>query len=220
LWVPWGFTVSDDREALLRAVASAPDDDLPRLVFADWCDDNGDPDRAVFIRAQVEFARHWRDGEGLNDLARQQFREAWAEHQTRWRAELPVIPGVLWDMVFHRGFIERVNVQSALTVVNHFDDLFGRTPLLHLIVRNFSCVTGFAELEPLRHLKTCDIAIPNPADERDAEELLACTAFRDDLVLFLRVYSGEASRHEQAFREKFGGRLFMPQFAVPTDRRR
>jgi uncharacterized protein (TIGR02996 family) len=215
--------MTDDREALLRAVASAPDDDLPRLVYADWFDENGDPDRAVFIRAQVEFARHYREAQGLNDLARQQFRDTWAEHHERWRAELPVIPGVLWDVVFHRGFIERASVASARTVVTHFDDLFGRSPLLHLIVRDFSRAAGFAELEPLRHLKTCHLTIPATADERDAEELLGCTAFRDDLVLFLHVHSGDVGRRQQEIREKFGRQLFLPAFTAPattTTRRR
>lgn len=29
-------------DALLAAVCAAPDDDLPRLAYADWCDENGD----------------------------------------------------------------------------------------------------------------------------------------------------------------------------------
>ena len=41
-------------DALLVAVCSVPDDDLPRLVYADWCDENGQGDRAEFIRTQVE----------------------------------------------------------------------------------------------------------------------------------------------------------------------
>jgi uncharacterized protein (TIGR02996 family) len=197
-------------------VASAPDDDLSRLVYADWFDENGDPDRAVFIRAQVEFARHYREAQGLNELARQQFRDTWAEHQTRWRSELPVIPGVLWDVVFHRGFIERANVDSDRTVIAHFDDLFGRTPLLHLIVKRFTGADGFAKLEPLRHLKTCDLTIPDDADELAAEELLACTAFRKDLVLFLKIHSGDAARRQQEIRAKFGRQLFLPTFTVAT----
>ena len=32
-----------EREALLRAVCENPDDDTPRLVFADWLDENGEP---------------------------------------------------------------------------------------------------------------------------------------------------------------------------------
>lgn len=46
-----------DRAALLAAIAAAPDDDTPRLVFADWLDEHGDHDRAALIRLQVELAR-------------------------------------------------------------------------------------------------------------------------------------------------------------------
>jgi serine/threonine-protein kinase len=41
--------MSDD-DAFLRAIADAPDDDAPRLVYADWLDEHGQPDRAEFIR--------------------------------------------------------------------------------------------------------------------------------------------------------------------------
>ena len=43
-----------DREALYRAILDAPDDDAPRLVYADWLDEHGDPDRGEFIRLQCE----------------------------------------------------------------------------------------------------------------------------------------------------------------------
>ena len=46
-----------DREAFLSAILAHPDDDLPRLVFADWLDEHGDPARAEFIRLQCELAR-------------------------------------------------------------------------------------------------------------------------------------------------------------------
>ncbi|VTU01083.1 Uncharacterized protein OS=Rickettsia bellii (strain RML369-C) GN=RBE_0110 PE=4 SV=1: LRR_6: LRR_6: LRR_6 [Gemmataceae bacterium] len=45
-----------EREALLAAVCKAPADDTPRLVFADWLDETGDPadaKRAAYIRAAV-----------------------------------------------------------------------------------------------------------------------------------------------------------------------
>src|SRR6185436_17673072 len=35
--------LSDERDALLQAVLAAPDDDAPRLVFADWLLERGDP---------------------------------------------------------------------------------------------------------------------------------------------------------------------------------
>jgi len=41
------------REAFLAAIHAAPDDDLPRIVFADWLDENGEPERAAFVRRHV-----------------------------------------------------------------------------------------------------------------------------------------------------------------------
>ncbi len=42
---------------LLAAVRAAPDDDLPRLVLADWLEERGEGERAEFIRLQVEYRR-------------------------------------------------------------------------------------------------------------------------------------------------------------------
>ena len=39
----------------LAAICANPDDDAPRLVYADWLDEHGDP-RGEFIRVQVELA--------------------------------------------------------------------------------------------------------------------------------------------------------------------
>src|SRR5207248_690173 len=44
------------QEAFLRAIAANPDDDAPRLIFADWLEENGDPERAEFIRTQCALA--------------------------------------------------------------------------------------------------------------------------------------------------------------------
>ena len=48
-----------DHQALLAAVLAAPDDDAPRLVYADWLDENGEPERAEFIRLGCEISRIW-----------------------------------------------------------------------------------------------------------------------------------------------------------------
>ncbi len=45
-----------DEAALLRTIVERAFDDAPRLVYADWLDENGDPDRAEFIRVQCELA--------------------------------------------------------------------------------------------------------------------------------------------------------------------
>lgn len=46
-----------DYEGLVRAAFAHPDDDTPRLILADWLDENDQPDRAALIRHQCERAR-------------------------------------------------------------------------------------------------------------------------------------------------------------------
>src|SRR4051794_33666393 len=43
--------------ALLRAVLDNPEDDVVRLIYADWCEEHGMAVRASLIRTQVEQAR-------------------------------------------------------------------------------------------------------------------------------------------------------------------
>jgi uncharacterized protein (TIGR02996 family) len=45
---------TDHLEGLLAAVFAAPDDDLPRLVLADYLEENGEADRAALIRVSCE----------------------------------------------------------------------------------------------------------------------------------------------------------------------
>jgi uncharacterized protein (TIGR02996 family) len=55
LWLE-SCPMTETERSLLDAVLENPDDDLPRLVYADWLDENGDPKRAEFIRAQIAMA--------------------------------------------------------------------------------------------------------------------------------------------------------------------
>jgi uncharacterized protein (TIGR02996 family) len=43
-------------ELMRTSVLAAPGDDAPRLVYADWLDEHGEPGRAEFIRVQCERA--------------------------------------------------------------------------------------------------------------------------------------------------------------------
>ena len=46
-----------ERDAFIADICEHPEDDAPRLIFADWLDDHGEPDRAEFVRTQMELAR-------------------------------------------------------------------------------------------------------------------------------------------------------------------
>ena len=41
-----------DETQILRTIRGTPYDDIPRLVYADWLEENGRPERAEFIRLQ------------------------------------------------------------------------------------------------------------------------------------------------------------------------
>src|SRR5690348_10440338 len=45
-------------EAFLASILENPDDDAPRLIYADWLDEQGRHDRAEFIRIQCELATY------------------------------------------------------------------------------------------------------------------------------------------------------------------
>jgi uncharacterized protein (TIGR02996 family) len=46
-----------ENEGFLEAILADPEDDALRLIYADWLDEHGDPERAEFIRVQIELAR-------------------------------------------------------------------------------------------------------------------------------------------------------------------
>jgi uncharacterized protein (TIGR02996 family) len=52
---------------LLQAIAAEPEDDTHRLVYADWLDDNGQPERGEFIRLHIRWCQ--RDADSKPDEA-------------------------------------------------------------------------------------------------------------------------------------------------------
>jgi uncharacterized protein (TIGR02996 family) len=67
---PRGAFSLTDRSALLASIHAAPDDDAPRLVFADWLDEHGEPERAAFVRVQCELPRTRVHPNGHTDVAK------------------------------------------------------------------------------------------------------------------------------------------------------
>jgi uncharacterized protein (TIGR02996 family) len=118
-----------DRDALLAAICAEPDEDTPRLAFADWCDEYGEPDRAAFVRAQVELARTppWEPF-----AVRCKWRDQGVLTGKRFRAELPKADGshVAWeDRPFRRGFGWAVQVRTLSEWAARVEPLFDREPL-------------------------------------------------------------------------------------------
>ena len=116
-----------DRQAFLNAIIDRPDDDLVRLVFADFLDENGDPDRAEFVRAQIDLAR-LPDGHEDAPALRERADELLAAHD--WR-----IPDLRGKQDFRRGFVEVV-LTDAAWLLDVPAARFDETPVRDLQVRN------------------------------------------------------------------------------------
>src|SRR5438270_6904246 len=99
--------------AFLSDICDRPEDDTPRLVYADWLDEHGRPERAELIRVQCELAKLPEDGPSRDDLEEREARLLW-EHGERWREDLP--EGAREGLEdederpFRRGFVETVEI--------------------------------------------------------------------------------------------------------------
>src|SRR4051812_24449427 len=93
-------------EAFFQDIAEHPDDDTPRLVYADWLDDHGQPGRAEYVRAGVALAALDEADPARADWQRR--RDAVRREQEElWGAEV----GAKLD--FRRGLPEHATLKAA-----------------------------------------------------------------------------------------------------------
>ncbi|HEY7326771.1 MAG TPA: TIGR02996 domain-containing protein [Gemmataceae bacterium] len=123
----------------MQAILENPDDDAPRLIYADWLEERGDP-RGEFIRIQCQLAAPSANDKRRPQLERHE-RDLLAQHQDRWLGKLqPLLRG--W--VFQRGFLDAISVPAAIylqrkaiphpaTVRRVEVDLDGFDPPLHIV---------------------------------------------------------------------------------------
>jgi uncharacterized protein (TIGR02996 family) len=78
-------------QALLAAIRENPDEDAPRLVYADWLEEHGEEEstlaRTELIRAQIQLEHLARDDEQRKRLT-QRIEELIAAHQQTWLGPL------------------------------------------------------------------------------------------------------------------------------------
>ena len=87
-------------DAFLAAIRAHPEEDGPRLVYADWLDEHGRHDRAEFIRAQVALARPRLPGGAARRKELQQREKALlaqlpAEQSVAFRGKDGKFPGIV-----------------------------------------------------------------------------------------------------------------------------
>jgi uncharacterized protein (TIGR02996 family) len=100
----------NERDALMRAICEHPDEDTPRLVFADWLQEHGDEARAEFIRLEIQLARGQYQPSEEARLKRR-VKKLLTTHGPRWQKEI----GGFGKAIFRRGFLAHTAI--------HVDDL-------------------------------------------------------------------------------------------------
>jgi uncharacterized protein (TIGR02996 family) len=121
-------------EAFLQAIIEAPDDDTPRLVYADWLDEHGQDERAELVRVQCELAR-LAEGDRLRpELAAREWKLL-TEHGKEWAQPLREAVSS-WEL--RRGLVEAVTISGdagAGRFIRLAPTLFRLAPIRHLCFR-------------------------------------------------------------------------------------
>lgn len=99
--------MSGESEGFLARIREVPDDDGPRLIYADWLDEQGDP-RGEFIRVQLALARLPESDRRRPGLLRVE-RDLLGRYGAQWAAPFR---GLATGPVFRRGFVDEVKVTA------------------------------------------------------------------------------------------------------------
>jgi uncharacterized protein (TIGR02996 family) len=170
----------DEHAAFRAAVLAQPEADEPRLVYADWLEERGEP-RGEFIRVQVELAGlphcaapgGWFECGGCRPC---QFRSREAEllaaHDEEWStADLGGLSGgAAWPHTYRRGFLERLEL-SAAEWLAHAAALLAAVPLREVGLTTWPIVNLLASFRVRLSAggvnwdlsRPCDLPLRSPA---------------------------------------------------------
>ncbi len=129
-------------------VRANPYDDTPRLIFADYLDDSGDP-LGQLIRAQIGLAGLDRDDQRRAALEKQE-QAIIAQHGERWLQPLRQFGAEgMSTRCFQRGLIERIRI-SAENFLMHGEAICLQSPALHTL-----CLTGWIGSFGVSRMHSC-----------------------------------------------------------------
>jgi uncharacterized protein (TIGR02996 family) len=180
--------MTSDGDALLRAICEHPFDDTPRLAYADWLEENGRPERAEFIRVQIELAR-LPERERWDSALRKRSKELEAEldrlsrsgarlnQASPWWHDLPHPEGVCWCIHTERGFGHDVIFSDIGAVRAHAEAVFAASPISNVEVEGMTA-KAVAELVARPWLgRVRQLVLKGPIRDEGLAVLLAAGPF-------------------------------------------
>jgi uncharacterized protein (TIGR02996 family) len=147
--------------AFLASIGEDPDNDVTRLIFADWLEENGQPDKAAFVRLEVENSRL-----PTNEKT---YERIWAEFSRldqaiggHWTLAL-IRPARNVDWVFLGGDFSSYDIGTPSCTVRYFLTLDSHRQWQH---KKYDCVQLWSE-EKDQLLRLANV----PEVEADLEKL-------------------------------------------------
>jgi uncharacterized protein (TIGR02996 family) len=142
-----------DEQALFQTILEHPDDDAPRLVYADWLEEHGQAERAELIRVQIEVTHL-----EYSDLERTKLAVRAAQllrtHRDDWRPPFKV------GYQFSRGFVEWISLYPH-EYRQYAEELFQFAPITRLKLKQLSTVEDARTISQshfLSRLRTLDLS--------------------------------------------------------------
>ena len=159
--------------AFLRTILSVPDQDTPRLVYADYLEENDRSERAEFIRLQCELAKtpSYAPHHALLKVREQ---ELLSRYQAEWKHRLPMLQGVHWE-AFERGFVAGVRIDDPHSLFTHAAEIFEATPIQRLSLHGVFVPEArrLAETNSLSQVRILDLDDGNRIGNAGLEALAA-----------------------------------------------
>jgi uncharacterized protein (TIGR02996 family) len=150
-----------DEQPFLDAVLARYHDDGPRLIYADFLEDSGDPERAELVRVQIALARLPDEHPRRSDLVNREA-ELLAAHLPRWTEHVRDL--VAGPPQFRRGVLDSVSVDTAVFLARG-EELFSRVPVRRLRLLDDASLLPKLIHSPLlarvRELDLCDNELGN-----------------------------------------------------------
>ena len=164
-------------EAFASEVRANPDDDMARLVLADFLSDSGDP-LGQLIRLQLELVDFKGAVEQKLDLQRQE-ESLLKEHGEQWLEPLRNM-GVKGCSLrcFRRGLVERIKI-SVKDFVDHADEIIAISPGLHILQLTDLELDSYQLLTLAPQIRTVDLSNSKIGTAENANGLLG---FRADWI--------------------------------------
>jgi uncharacterized protein (TIGR02996 family) len=151
--------MTSSHDALYRAICAQPNEDTPRLMFADLIEENGDQLRAQFIRTQIALANAPQyDPAWVN--ARQHEPDAATGHCMVHTLPKTLPGGASWHRFeFRRGFPWKVGMRSWRDLWDSGDALFEAAPIQALDIGTHDCdLSDFAAWPHLARLQKLEVS--------------------------------------------------------------